>query len=117
MNSDKGFTLLEVVISLLILAIGLLGMAALTTASIKVNSNANYLTMAYQIAQADLEELRRRPWTAITDGGKDHDSVNHPTFTSTWTVAITGKIKNVSLSVAWNDSRNHRIDLTTIIAR
>ena len=59
MKREKGFTLLEVMISLLILAIVLLGVTALATTSVKVNSNANHLTWAYQTAQADLETLRR----------------------------------------------------------
>jgi len=118
MDSEKGFTLLETLVLLLILAIGLIGVAVLTTTSIKVNSNANQLTLAYQIAQADLEELRSSPWRDI---GNESNTREHQyrelTFTSTWTVSRTGNIKNVFLRVAWNDSRNHQIDLATKIAR
>ena len=116
MKSEKGFTLLEVMISLLILATVLLGVAALTTASVKVNSNANYLTLAYQTVQADLEKLRRLPWGSIANGSRTV-TYKGVVFTSTWTVATAGKIKNVSLSVTWNDSRDHQIDVVTKIAR
>ena len=118
MGNEKGFTLLETLVLLLILAIGLMGVAVLTTTSIKVNSNANHLTLAYQIAQADLEELRSIPWRDIDD---EFNTREHPhrelTFTSTWTVARTGNIKHVSLSVAWSDPKNHQIVLATKIAR
>jgi type IV pilus modification protein PilV len=118
MGNEKGFTLLETLVLLLILAIGLMGVAALTTTSIRVNSSANHLTLAYQIAQADLEELRSIPWRDIDD---EFNTREHPhrelTFISTWTVSRTGNIKNVSLSVTWNDSKNHQIDLATKIAR
>jgi type IV pilus modification protein PilV len=118
MDSEKGFSLLETLISLLVLAIGLLGVAVLTTTSIKVNSNAYHLTLAYQIAQADLEELRSSPWRDIDNefNTREHQ-YRELTFTSTWSVARKGNIKNVFLSVAWNDPRNHQIDLATKIAR
>ena len=116
MKKEKGFTLLEVMISLLILATGLLGMMALTTTSVKVNSNANHLTWAYQTAQADLEKLRSLPWGSISNGSRTA-TCKGVAFTSTWAVATTGNIKNVSVSVAWNDSRDHQINVVTKIAR
>ena len=116
MKGQKGFTILEVLISLLILATGLMGAAALTTSSVKVNSNSNYLTWAYQTAQADLETLRGRSWGSISNGSRT-TTCKGVTFTSTWAVATTGNIKNVSLSVVWNDSNDHEIKLLTKIAR
>ena len=116
MKGQKGFTILEVLISLLILATGLMGAAALTTSSIKVNSNSNYLTWAYQTAQADLETLRRLPWGSISNGSRTSTDKGI-VFTSTWTVATAGNIKNVSVSVAWNNSSDHQIDVVTKIAR
>ena len=116
MKEEKGFTLLEVMISLLILAVVLLGVTALATTSVKVNSNANHLTWAYQTAQADLETLRRLSWGSISNGSRTATRKG-VAFTSTWAVATVGNIKNVSLSVAWNDSRDHQIDVVTKIAR
>ena len=116
MKRERGFTLLEVMISLLILATALLGVTALATTSVKVNSNANHLTWAYQTAQADLETLRRLPWGSISNGSRT-STYKGVVFTNTWTVATAGNIKNVSLGVAWNDSSNHQIDVVTKIAR
>jgi len=116
MKREKGFTLLEVMISLLILAVVLLGVTALATTSVKVNSNANRLTWAYQTAQADLETLRRLSWGSISNGSRT-TTYKGIVFTSTWTVVTTGNIKNVSIIVAWNDSKDHQIDVVTKIAR
>jgi len=116
MKSENGFTLLEVMVSLLILATGLLGVIALSTASVEVNSNANHLTWAYQTAQADLEKLRSLPWGSISNGSRTATS-NGVAFTSNWTVATAGNIKNVIVSVVWNDSEDHQIDVMTKIAR
>lgn len=117
MKKEKGFTLLEVMISLLILAIVLLGVTALATTSVRVNSNANHLTWAYQTAQADLETLRRLPWGSISDGSRI-STYKGIVFTSTWIVPPpTGHIKNVHVIVAWNDSKDHQIEVVTKIAR
>ena len=116
MKREKGFTLLEVMISLLILATVLLGVTALAITSVKVNSNANHLTWAYQTAQADLETLRRLPWGSISNGSRT-STCKGLVFTSTWTVVTTGNIKNVSVGVAWNDSRGHQIDVVTKMTR
>ena len=116
MKKEKGFSLLEVMIALLILATVLLGVTALATTSVKVNSNANHLTLAYQRAQADLETLRRLPWGSISNGSRT-STYKGVVFTSTWIVATAGNIKNVSVTVAWNDLRDHQIDVVTKIAR
>lgn len=55
--SPFGFTLLEVMISLVILSIGLLGLAALTATVIKTNSFSDDFTTATTLAQDKLEEL------------------------------------------------------------
>jgi hypothetical protein len=86
------------------------------TTSVKVNSNTNYLTWAYQTAQADLEDLRNRSWASISNGSRT-TRCNGVEFKSTWAVATAGNIKDVSLNVAWNDSRDHQIDLVTKITR
>ena len=116
MKRENGFTLLEVMISLLMLATVLLGVMALATTSVRVNSNANHLTWAYQTAQADLERLRRLPWGSISNGSRT-STYKGIAFTSAWTVTTTGHIKNVSASVTWNDSRDHQIEVVTKIAR
>jgi type IV pilus assembly protein PilV len=49
-HRSKGFTLLEVLIALLVLSIGLLGLAGLQAFSMRYNQSANYRTQATNLA-------------------------------------------------------------------
>lgn len=57
-TNQKGFTLLELLIALVILAVGLLGLAGLHIAAIKGNVNGFKLSTASAIAQERIEELK-----------------------------------------------------------
>ncbi len=54
----KGFTLLETLIALMILAVALLGLAHLVGIAISQNAFARYTTVAIQVAQTKLEDLK-----------------------------------------------------------
>jgi type IV pilus assembly protein PilV len=114
MKNQKGFSLLEVMVSLIILSIGLLGAAAMTTTSIKTNSNANQLTVACQTVQAEMETLRNVAWGSVGNGSASRES-NGVSYATSWTVSTTGNVKDVAMSVSWGDV--HKIDLKTKIAR
>jgi type IV pilus assembly protein PilV len=57
-NSQKGFTLLEVLIALLVLAIGLLGLAALQTTGLRSNTMATTRTHSTQLAYDISDRMR-----------------------------------------------------------
>jgi type IV pilus assembly protein PilV len=56
-----GFTLLEVLIALLILSIGLLGLAALQTTGLRSNQMANMRTLATEAAYDITDRMRANP--------------------------------------------------------
>ena len=57
-RNQHGFTLLEVLIALLILSIGLLGLAALQTTSLRSNQMANMRTLATYLAYEMTDRMR-----------------------------------------------------------
>lgn len=57
MRNDKGITLLEVMISMLVLAVGVLGLAPLMGVAIYNNTYANDITTANALAQKEVESL------------------------------------------------------------
>ena len=92
LRSNKGFTLLEVMIALVILSVGLLGLAALQLVSIKNNAFSSEMTYATMLAQQHAEILKSR---AFTDG--DLTEGDH---------SATGSSKGVQYTVAWNVTDN-----------
>ncbi|MYM64590.1 type IV pilus modification protein PilV [Pseudomaricurvus sp. HS19] len=55
---QSGFSMLEVLIAILVLAIGLLGVSAMQLSSLKVNQGAYYRSQAVMVASEVLDRLR-----------------------------------------------------------
>ncbi len=66
-NKQQGFTLLEVLIALLVLSIGLLGLAALQTIGLRSNEMASMRTTSTMLAY-DITDRMRANAQGITDG-------------------------------------------------
>jgi type IV pilus assembly protein PilV len=66
MKERSGFTLIEVMIALTILAVGLLALATMQIVSIRGNAFSTEMTYATMLAQGKLEQLRNMPYDSIT---------------------------------------------------
>ncbi|HLG18920.1 MAG TPA: prepilin-type N-terminal cleavage/methylation domain-containing protein [Bdellovibrionota bacterium] len=64
-SRSQGFTLVEILVAMVVLAIGLLGMAAMTTLVIRGNQGASMLTSATNICQAKIESLKDVAWADL----------------------------------------------------
>ena len=62
-DSERGFTLVETSIAMVIMLVAALGVASLFTYSIKYNSGGNDRAVAISIAQQQIEQLRNVPFT------------------------------------------------------
>jgi type IV pilus assembly protein PilV len=65
-HRPRGFTLIEVLVSLVILGIGVLGIAKLTLFSVRSNDSAYLRTQAVNLAQAGLDYMRANRLVAIS---------------------------------------------------
>jgi type IV pilus modification protein PilV len=75
-RQEQGFTLVEVMIALFILAFGLLAIATMQATAIKSNSRAMGLTEAANLAQAQMESLIGRPYTDPLLSDTNNDGTN-----------------------------------------
>ena len=71
MDLRRGFSLLEVLISLAIFTTALLGISAMLLNTIKGNSVSIHLTNATQLASKHIEEMMLMPYFDLTDTDKD----------------------------------------------
>lgn len=76
-HSQHGFTLLEVLIALLILSIGLLGLAALQTTGLRSNQMANMRTLATQAAYDITDRMRANELAMGVDRDPDTGIVTY----------------------------------------
>lgn len=65
----SGFSMIEVLVALVILAIGLLGFALLQTMNLRFTQSANYRTQATNLAYDLLDQMRANRFQAVWYGG------------------------------------------------
>ena len=124
LENNKGFTLIEVLVAMVILSIGLLGTAALITGIINGNKVSNRITTATVLAQDKMEEIKRIGYsgmpTSDTTTTEPYNSITNyslykrVTFTDVVNPAVG--MKTVTVTVSW-DSDNSSIELKTILAQ
>jgi len=125
---NDGFSLIEVLISLTILAVGLLGLALLQTTAVKGNEIANKSTVAHELAQDTLERFRRVAWAnvisqadttafnttptpiyaSLPGAAGDSVTVRGTTYYRIWRVdpnVATAKLKTITVWSCWQDDR------------
>ena len=119
-TQNRGFTLLEVMISLVILAVGLLGLAQLTLISRAGLISSQGMTEATTIAQSKLEELRAVTWDEIQAGQDTVTGSTGISFERTWGITTDNNRKMITCLMAWTDKFPRRIQfnywLTDVMA-
>lgn len=134
MKNDKGFTLLEAMIAVFILAVGIMAAAGMQIRAIDANNNGMARTMANSVALSVMEELKRLPFddpnlintngnglVGLNDGSDsggrtvnpalaDHQFLpaNFPNFQNTYVLA-GGKIvdnSGRSYQIFWNTDKS-----------
>jgi len=121
---QQGFTLLEVLVTIVILSIGLLGIAGLTTGVIRGNHFSKNVTSATAAAQTQLEAVKSGGYALAVAANFPGDTVNMGGMSFTRATTITdgspaADMKTISVTVNWTDSNNTArwVTLETILAR
>jgi type IV pilus assembly protein PilV len=87
MNKNSGFTLIEVLVSMIILGIGLMGVTRLQLATLQNNNASQYRSVAIQIGSDLYERMRANP-DGVLRGDYDHPATT--TSDAAYTVASGG---------------------------
>lgn len=121
---QKGFTLLEVLVAMLILSIGLLGLAGLMASGLRNNHSAYYRTQATWLAYDVIDRMRANQANASDysvamgaaaegEGVAGADVANWKAMIATTLpegdgavlVNAAGGVRTVTIDIQWNDSR------------
>ena len=122
LSKRDGFTLLEVLISLSVLSLGLLGVAGMSIYVSQGNAQARKVTAATTLAQSQLESFKDMAYASIVTGSDANNPVDESgnaggIYTRSWTVTNDtpyANVKHVQCTVSWGSDS---ISLYTLIAR
>ena len=64
-KNKQGFTIIELLVALIVLSIGLLGMALMTTTMTRRAKNASLLSKAVNLCQTKLEKIKEKDWNQV----------------------------------------------------
>ena len=139
-SGKKGFTMIEVMIALVILAVGLLGVASLQVSAIKGNNLSDNITSALTLAEDKMEELLGLDYDnpelkdLVKTNNDDLDIIdsemidreelninesgkaNSGHFRRIWNIADNIPVENnktIKVIVTW-DKNSHRVSLTSV---
>ncbi|WP_373500128.1 prepilin-type N-terminal cleavage/methylation domain-containing protein [Desulfococcus sp.] len=119
-KGDAGFSLLEVLIAMVILAIGLLGVAAMQVNAISGNAYGTKLNGATERIQNKMEGLRNLTYEEVVSEDEEMDDDGFTRKTIVQKDTPEDGVKTVEVQVSWTDQtgkKNHQIAFRTIISR
>lgn len=125
--SQKGFTLIEMIVTIAVTSLVLVMILGTILFTIKVNLRTRHRTLAYQILEQEVEIVRNTPFENLQNqtAGVFLDTVsevsNLPSGTGTLTIedyAGQSTIKQVTADISWLEGDSPKtISLTTLVSR
>ena len=119
--NNRGFSLIEVMVAMVILTIGLLGVAGLQSTAITGNQHGNTMMQATTLAEETIEQIRNAAYDDIT-------VTNFPALVSDVDGSIydreiliepdtpLNELKRITVTVSWRTLRRHQVVLRTIVS-
>ena len=121
-EGQRGFSILELLLAIAFLGLGMLALGTVTGNVMDKNSDSKNKTVAINLAQEKLEDVKTRVLAgALTDGTTTENNVNDLgvadsgiyTRTTVITGGGTGSLATITVTVAWTDNVARTVALTT----
>lgn len=107
-RKNKGFTLVEVIMAMLIVLIGLLAVSMMQIMAIKNNANISQKTEALNLAQDRLEDIKR---SALDNfAGLANGSDSKGPYTRSWTITpLNSMTRQVIVTVTCPSGKSYKL--------
>lgn len=114
-RDERGFTIVEVMVAVMILAVGVLALAGASATVSRMLGRGKSSTLAAQVGMDQLERLRAfaeatdPPCTSTRFASSPGPQVRQG-MTVTWTVPATGQLRDVQVRVSYRIPNGQRSD-------
>ncbi len=122
LKSEKGIGLIEIIIAMLIFAIGITAAIRTLPVSNTATTRSRNLTMSTNLAQQKIEELMGTPFTSTDLNAGAHDDPDNPIeriYTRTWNVTDNDPVsdmKTVTVTVTYlSGNSDNSVTLSTYL--
>jgi type II secretion system protein I len=125
LRNNKGFTLIEIMISIAIIAMGIFAVMSLIITVMKGNTLSKRVTIATTIAQEKMEDFKIRDYDNVVDDSGTYTTDTEPYYDIPyyWEASVTPATdtKTITVDVYWSsggtDTTHNNVELKTIIAK
>ena len=122
---ETGFTLNEVLVTMSLVVLGVLGHSVSTISVMRGNSTNSEYSVAVNLAQDKIEQLKSLTNLDETDNcpasgdvGIAATGLSGGIYNRCWEVAASGlgdKLKQINVTVSWRDHEDRSVHLTTLV--
>jgi prepilin-type N-terminal cleavage/methylation domain-containing protein len=117
-NNDRGFTLVEMLVTVVLLSAILLPLIGYLNQARMISAEAHLEANAMRLAQTQMETLLSLSWRTLQSGSRD-EGLETPFEQLRWTVSTEGnpQLKKIEVRVDWRDLRGNEQSFSLVTIR
>ena len=104
--NERGVSLIELMVAILILTVGILGLAMSSGAVERMAGWGGRFAGSAAVANSQLEQLRATPCASLAASGTATKGI----YSLSWTVTASGNLRTFALTVTYPNGRSTRVD-------